>query len=254
MANILEFLRGLLTVGEAQRVFRADPEGFITRAGFADLAGEDVLEAIAVLRRSLPPDVAAVLADFEDERRLPPVRPSFEERDIDAAVRQLHHAVDLVTGKIAPTAGPVEDAEPIELEIEPELVEAGPAAKREPTPPPHPETPAHHEPIAVEVEPEVEGEAPAPAPAAGVAAELADLATRLARVLADAERDVAALRAEAEAELERAMGEAERLRDEIERDRAELDARRAALREAEAALRERFSGLDEVFRSVLKDQ
>ena len=70
------------------------------------------LEAVAVLRRSLLPNVAAALADFEDESRLPPVRPSFNERELDAALRQLHHAVDLTADTTIPTAAPTRSAQP----------------------------------------------------------------------------------------------------------------------------------------------
>ena len=183
MANILEFLRGVLTDGESQRLFRNDPEGFVTRAGFGDLTGEDVVEAVVVLRRSLLPNVAAALTDFEDESKLPAVRPSFNERELDAALRQLQHAVDLTAELTIPAVDrsaaapePVPEPqrtpepepepqvfepepafeepahhEPIAIEAEPELAE--PAPEPEPTPPPHPATPVHEEPIMTDVEP-----------------------------------------------------------------------------------------------------
>ena len=174
MANILEFLRGVLTDGESQRLFRNDPEGFVTRAGFGDLTGEDVVEAVAVLRRSLLPNVAAALGDFEDESKLPPVRPSFNERELDAALRQLHHAVDLTAELTIPAAdrpSPVPEPEP-ERESEPAFevapepafevasepaFEVAPEAEREPEP-------VHDEPIAIEAEPELAEPAPEPEP------------------------------------------------------------------------------------------
>jgi len=272
MANILEFLRGVLTDPEAQQVYRADPEGFVGRSGFADLTGEDVVEAIAVLRRSLPADVALALTDFEDETRLPAVRPSFEERDLDAALRQLDHAVALVTGATTPV--PVEAPappapfwqaatpapEPIAVEAEPELVEPAPA----------PEPVVHHEPIAIENElpdaPSVSALATAIDAAATDVRSLLDEYARevrdqLAAVLGAAERDAAAIRAEAQGELDAARktlldarDEAERIRAEADAARAEVDQRRAELRDAERQLRERLSGLDDVFRTVLKDE
>ena len=155
MANILEFLRGVLTDAESQRLFRSDPEGFVTRAGFGDLTGEDVVEAVAVLRRSLLPHVAAALADFEDESRLPPVRPSFNERELDAALRQLHHAVDLTSDSSIPTAARPEPAP--EPDPEPSFVhrdEPMPEPMDEPTPEPEAEH-VHDEPIEVDAEPEL---------------------------------------------------------------------------------------------------
>ena len=167
MANILEFLRGVLTDTESQRLFRSDPHGFVVGAGFGDLTGEDVVEAIAVLRRSLLPDVSAALADFDDESRLPPVRPSFSETELDAAVRQLHHAIDRASSVAAGGAAEHEPTpafepepefvhdEPIEIETEPELAE--PAPPVEVTPPPQPAMPSYDEPVRVEHEPDFVG-------------------------------------------------------------------------------------------------
>ena len=311
MANILEFLRGVLTDGESQRLFRNDPEGFVTRAGFGDLTGEDVVEAVAVLRRSLLPNVAAALTDFEDETKLPPVRPSFNERELDAALRQLHHAVDLTAELTIPSVDrgpglrerepqpapvfepapePVYD-EPIAIEAEPELAE--PAPEPEVTPPPHPATPAHEEPIMTDVEPALAGnrlsttdrsDLPSvQALGAAITAASADVRQlleeyaeevfeRLNSVIEQAERDAAALKAEAEAdaaamraeaeneraaahkELLDARDEADRIRAEAARGAADIDHRRTELRDAERELKERLAGLDAVFRTVLKDE
>jgi hypothetical protein len=289
MANILEFLRGVLTDGEAQRLFLADPDGFVTRSGFADLTGEDVVEAIAVLRRSLPPDAAARLADFEDERSLPAVRPAFDERELDAAVRQLRHAVGLLGGAAPEPAAPPSSLfsptpsepvhhEPIAVETDPELAAPPPAPAPEPEPVHH--EAVHHEPIPVEPEPALAAAVPtvpaAPRPGAdALRARLASVADEvvehLAEVIEDAERYADDLRAEAERSVQdlRAQAEADReearrvlldAREEANRIRAEaaeanagLEARRDALRDAERELRERLAGLDSVFRSVLKD-
>ncbi|MGI8663353.1 MAG: hypothetical protein ACR2LQ_09115 [Acidimicrobiales bacterium] len=105
MANILELLRDVLTVGDEQRRFASDPHGYLTTHGFGDLSGEDVVEAIRSLRRTLPADVAARLEPYEDgEALLPPVRPLGAESELDAAVRQLQHATGL--NKLADAAAP----------------------------------------------------------------------------------------------------------------------------------------------------
>ena len=95
MANILEFLRGVLTDAESQRLFRSDPEGFVTEpASATSPARTSSRPSPCCGGRSLP-DVADALADFEDESQ-PPARsgPAFSERELDAAMRQLRHAVD----------------------------------------------------------------------------------------------------------------------------------------------------------------
>ena len=120
MANILEFLRGVLTDPNAQQAFYGDAPGFVQRAGFGDLTGEDVVEAIRVLRRSLPADLAGALAPFDDDDALPAVRPTAEETELDAAIRQLAFAI-----RQAPLAG-VEIGDLAEPEPEPEPEPAGP--------------------------------------------------------------------------------------------------------------------------------
>src|SRR5262245_9271900 len=131
MANILEFLRGVLTEPDAQESFRADPGGYIDKAGFVDLTGEDVVEAVLVLRRSLPDDLAARLTAFEDDDALPSVRPGPEETELDAAVRMLNFAIDEAgdsTGDVA--AAPAAETEPIDVEneLDTDLAPAPPAA------------------------------------------------------------------------------------------------------------------------------
>jgi hypothetical protein len=293
MANILEFLRGVLTDADSQQLFRNDPEGFVSRAGFDDLTGEDVVEAIVVLRRSLLPEVAAVLADFEDETKLPPVRPAFDERELDAALRQLHHAIDLTSGAMAgdgeapaaaaaadeapaePGAEPEAEAvhdEPIEIEAEPELaeaatdVEAAPEPAREREPDRARATASSGGGGGGATAPSVQafGEALTTA-AADVRTLLEEYAEevleRMSSTVEVAERDAAAIRAEADADRDTARKvlldareEADRLKGEAERAWSEMEARRQELREAERQLRERLAGLDEVFRTVLREE
>lgn len=283
MANILEFLRGVLTDDVSQAALRSDPEGFVTRSGFADLTGEDVVEGILVLRRTLPPGLADRLADFEDEHRLPAVRPSFHERDLDAALRQLHHAIELATSDAAPV-----EHTPIAAEAEPVLADPDAVAAQatpDVAPPLYLDSPVREEPIEVDAEPAL-ATAPPTAPAthrwdglasthelaAAVAAAaddarsllgeyVEDVKHRLEAVLGQAEKDAEAIRAEAEAEratarqvLLVAREEAERIRDEAARGMEELEARRAELRDAERELRERVAGLDSLFRTVLKEE
>ncbi|MEY2448554.1 MAG: hypothetical protein QOH79_2030, partial [Acidimicrobiaceae bacterium] len=64
MANILEFLRGLLTSGDEQQRFAGNPHGYLTAHGFDDLSGEDVAEAIRAVARTLPTELADRLAPF----------------------------------------------------------------------------------------------------------------------------------------------------------------------------------------------
>ena len=71
-----------------------------------------------MLRRSLPPEVAGALADFEDEDKLPRVRPSHDERELDAAIRQLRHSVTLVSGEPA-TNGAEPEPSPSRLRSRP---------------------------------------------------------------------------------------------------------------------------------------
>ena len=152
MANILEYLRGVLVDPHAQGSFRADPGGYLTEGGFGDLTGEDVVEAVVVLRRSLPPDAAAALSVFDDEDDLPAVRPAPGETDLDAAVRVLTFAADQVPGSVQLTKPAAEAApEPVEeelIEVESELPAADEAVAWG-------EAPAEPEP---EFEPDVESE------------------------------------------------------------------------------------------------
>src|SRR3954451_5881467 len=109
MANILEFLRGLLTSGDEQERFISNPHGYLTAHGFEDLSGEDVAEAIRAVARTLPPDLATRLGPFHsDDGDLPPVRPQVGESELDAAVRQLMFATSLTpTGEGAASAAAV---------------------------------------------------------------------------------------------------------------------------------------------------
>ena len=101
MANILEFLRMLLTTEDEQRRFTANPQQYLAVHEFDHLSGEDVAEAIPVLMQSLPRELTDLLAPYDDEdgdHEITPVRPLVGETDADAAIRQLTFATSLVTG------------------------------------------------------------------------------------------------------------------------------------------------------------
>jgi hypothetical protein len=292
MANILEFLRGVLTESDAQETFRADPGGYIDEAGFVDLTGEDVVEAVLVLRRSLPDDLAARLTAFEDDDALPSVRPGPEETELDAAVRMLNFAIDEagdMTG-VGATTTPAADRGPIDVENELDTDLAAPAAK-----------PAAAKPAAGPFTP-----APAGPPLAGAAGEalnrfstaldalVVDASTAIEQAaaharaslrdtIAAAEVDADALRAQGEEDRAAARTDADRIRTEAddtlqrareqseesrrraeelvaeaqaesEATRAELAARRQELREVERQLKERLSDIDSLFRSLGDDE
>ncbi|MEO7556175.1 MAG: hypothetical protein ABIV94_06175, partial [Acidimicrobiales bacterium] len=96
MANILEFLRAVITDGDEQRRFAASPREYLIAHGFDDLTGEDVVEGISALRSSLPDDVAAQLSAYDgSEHPLPEVVPGPGESELDAAIRVLDHVTVL---------------------------------------------------------------------------------------------------------------------------------------------------------------
>ena len=236
MANILEFLRGVLTDAEIREAFQADPTGFLQRTGFGDLTGEDVAEAIAVVRRSLPEQAAAALAAFEDDDDLSAVRPQAGERELDAAARVLLYAVGQVPlGRrdAAPEAGGAPAPSPetrqsrrAERPERPERSEGAALATAAPAAP----VPAS--------EPDRPVEA-APAPVEIVLPSLSDFTetittivsetkARLTDVLRQAAQDAERLRADAESEVaklrEEANADREAAREYLERTRAESDA------------------------------
>jgi hypothetical protein len=132
MANILEFLRRVLTDEPTQQGFRDDPTGFLREQGFADLTGEDVAEAVGVLRNVLSAPAADSLAPFASREMLPGVRPEPGESGLDAAARMLRFALDRL---------PANGSEPSALSG-PLLFSAAtpePEAAAEPPPPPEPE-------------------------------------------------------------------------------------------------------------------
>jgi hypothetical protein len=114
MANILEFLRNVLTENDAQTAFRADPVGYLQGAGFADLTGEDVVEGVAVLRGSLTEHVASGLDPFVLRVGLPAAGPVGSETELDAAIRMLFFAVDRVPPPEAASQAPAAWPETVE--------------------------------------------------------------------------------------------------------------------------------------------
>ena len=237
MANILEFLRGVLIDAEIRDAFLADPTGFLQRTGFGDLTGEDVAEAIAVVRRSLPEPAAAALAAFEDDDDLSAVRPQAGERELDAAARVLLYAVQQVPLR---RGGPPESvrapAPPPETRQSrradrperPERAERPPAA----APATHADAPATAEPEQPEPRPPVEIELPLLPSLTDFAETITSILTetkaRLTDVLRQAAQDADRLRADAEAEAAKLRAEAtadrDAAREYLERTRTESDA------------------------------
>jgi hypothetical protein len=124
MANMLEFLQGLLTNPQEQSMFVDDPSTYLAMNEFGDLSGEDVVEAMAFVVESLPDHVRARLAVYEgggDGVELPPARPLPGETDLDAAIRQLRFATDLANdGELPPAPAAAEPEPPPEPAAEPE--------------------------------------------------------------------------------------------------------------------------------------
>jgi len=228
MANILEFLRGVLTEPDAQEAFRKDPEGYVDDAGFVDLTGEDVVEAVLVLRRSLPDELADRLGAFEDDDDLPSVRPGPDETELDAAVRMLAFAIAEVgdATTVPAAAGAAAHGEPIDVENE---LDTDLAAEAPPAPAaaaPAAATPAPAAPAAAaepttplaggagEVEARFSEALDGVVLAATAAIEQAagDARARLRDVVATAHADAEALRAEGEHDREAARNDADRIR------------------------------------------
>lgn len=274
MANILEFLRGLMTEPEAQSAFQADPDGYIEKAGFVDLTGEDVVEAVLVLRRSLPEDLATRLSAFEEDDELPAVRPGPEETELDAAVRMLHFAIRS-GGTATPAGAPID----VENELDTDLADA---ARTAPTAPlaagATTASPADTlqrftddvDTIVGDTAEALEKAVAAMHDAVAAAVGAADAHARQMRAEADVERESARLdaervRTEADNELQRAREQAEQSRRraddlvataqaESDATHAELAARRAELREVERQLKQRLSDIDSLFRTALGDE
>jgi hypothetical protein len=281
MANILDFLRGLLTDGGAQQRFNGNPSGYVADHGFTDLSGEDVTEAIRVLARTLPEDTSARLSCYTNgDGELPPVRPQHGESELDAAIRQLRFAISL-----SPAAGPT-DME----ETEPEPVAEEFQAPTEPASDPRWE--GERQPVSVHTETESTTE-PAPVsafdPYAAFGDEMAAIVrnasdqmqavlARAEAIVRNAEReaegiresalvDAQAVRGKANQEADGILQEARTQREEAgaeltsarnTREEAERDAtammnearsRREEIRAAEEELRKRLEGVQSVFQS-----
>lgn len=149
MANILELLRDVLTVGDEREQFAGNPHGYLTAHGFGDLSGEDVVEGIRAVRPTLPDGVAARLEPYGgagDGAALPPVRPQRGESALDAAVRQLQHAAELnpidgvaddgMTADAAATAPETATSTEIEADAMPDEPETTAQPDQAPPPPP----------------------------------------------------------------------------------------------------------------------
>ena len=228
MANILEFLRGLLTDADQQQRFEDDPASYVTSSGFPDLSGEDVAEAIRVLVRTLPPQTGDRLAPYaRDDGDVPAVRPQVGETEFDAAIRQLRFAVFL-----SPAARPTDQEQEPEQESVPDVTETSPA---EPEPP----TEAVAEPVAMHSE--VDSPTPVRAVAASGALDpYSAFGDEMASIIRHAGDQMNAVMSRAEIRADAAMREAEQDAQST-RDSAQSEAqtiRDTARQEAEVILRD----------------
>lgn len=283
MANILEFIRSVLTDAEANAAFREAPREHLTNAGFVDLTGEDVATAIDALRSSLPATHASAVDELGPGRLAAEARPSGGEDELDAAARVLTLAVEAVP---APSAGrrrttasrPKKRAASAGASTGDDEG-AGTAAEDAAAPPAAPDLSAL---------PSVESFRQALESAAAKAAEQAEsLVQRIAELFTELDGELAELRAAATAEVEQWRNEAESDREaarvalssidadaealrqkaaanaeQIEADaraaaeaaEADLEARRAELERAEARLQDRVANIDVLLKSVLADE
>jgi exonuclease SbcC len=275
MANILEFLRSILTTEDANTAFRDAPRDHLVASGFADLTGEDVTTALAALGPSLAPDVAAALADLEAGGLAASARPADGEDELDAAARVLQQAVEAVPAP-APAAGKRRSSgarrtkQAAGADVAPE---AAPS-----TAPPPPDLAAL--PTVVELREALDAAAArATADAQALAERIATLFTELDAEIAEmrstatdeiarwrqeaaddreaARAALASIDADADVLREKAAASAEKLvadaRAAAERGEQELAARWAELERAEARHQERVANIDSLFKSVLAD-
>jgi transcription elongation GreA/GreB family factor len=150
MANILEFLRRVLTDEPTQKGFRDDPTGFLREQGFADLTGEDVAEAVGVLRNVLSAPAADSLAPFASREMLPGVRPEPGESGLDAAARMLRFALDRLPANGSEPPAPSGPLLFSAATPEPDVaVEAPP--EPEPVPEPAPQVPEALAPVTLDL-------------------------------------------------------------------------------------------------------
>lgn len=270
MANILEFLRSILTTEEANSSFRDAPRDHLVEAGFADLTGEDVTTALSALGPGLPPEVAAALAGLDAGGLSATARPTDGEDELDAAARVLQQAVDAVpapagrrrTSERGADAAAVDEA----AGAEPTPAPAGPDLSALPT------VDALREALEAAA---ARASEEAEALSARIATLFAELDAEIAELRAAAAADVARWRDEAEADRAAARAalasidaDAEVLREKaaasaakiegdaraaVERGEQELAARWADLERAEARHQERVANIDSLFKSVLAD-
>jgi hypothetical protein len=93
MAHVIDLLTTLLSDEGAQAAFDEDPISYLLANSQGDMAGEDVVEALPIVRTRLPEQQAAAL---ESPRGRPPVAPVGAESEVDAAVRQISFAIQVV--------------------------------------------------------------------------------------------------------------------------------------------------------------
>jgi hypothetical protein len=266
MANILEFLRGLLTNDTEQQQFGRDPYDYLTTRGVTDLSGEVVVEGIRALVRTLPPDTGSHLSPYVDGNNgVPSPRPRVGESEVDAAVRQLQFAISLVHRVERPTETPEPQAEPGASDWPLEQFAVEPQPKLE------------QEPVAVQTEsvfamPATPTAAPAPDPYAVFGDEVAAIlrhaseqmqATldraeeQAASILQQAARDANGIRDQANEEArmarETANREADSLMHEAKSTREEAEGMLQRAQEAERAAAERLQQAEQESNTMLEE-
>jgi hypothetical protein len=93
MAHVIDLLTRLLSDEGAQAAFDEDPVSYLLANSQGDMAGEDVVEALPLVRQRLSEEQASAL---ESPRGRPQVSPIGAESEVDAAVRQISFAIQVV--------------------------------------------------------------------------------------------------------------------------------------------------------------
>jgi len=91
MNSLLEFLRDLLNDADERAEYERNPEQYLREHGFADLCGDDVRDAMVLVRDNISTGSGPVSVT----QHMPPPPPPAEalpgETDLDSAIRQLNY-------------------------------------------------------------------------------------------------------------------------------------------------------------------
>jgi len=67
LQSMLDFLRGLFVDAEQRQTYLANPGQVLQQAGFGDVSGADVHDALAIVCDTLPPEQAAALSPYVNQ-------------------------------------------------------------------------------------------------------------------------------------------------------------------------------------------